>query len=40
MYTVVFDPEVYPMDRAWITGKAPTHHASNAGESSGEPGAE
>lgn len=23
MYTVVFDPEVYPMDRAWITGMAP-----------------
>jgi cytochrome b subunit of formate dehydrogenase len=22
MYTVVFDPEVYPMDRSWITGMA------------------
>ena len=26
MYTVVFDPEVYPMDRSWITGMAPPHH--------------
>jgi len=26
MYTVVFDPEVYPMDRSWITGMAPAHH--------------
>jgi hypothetical protein len=25
-YMVVFDPEVYPMDRAWITGKVPTDH--------------
>jgi cytochrome b subunit of formate dehydrogenase len=25
MYTVVFDPEVYPMDPSWITGKRPTH---------------
>jgi len=23
MYTVVFDPDVYPMDPAWITGKIP-----------------
>jgi cytochrome b subunit of formate dehydrogenase len=22
-YMVIFDPEVYPMDRAWLTGKAP-----------------
>ncbi len=22
-YLVIFDPEVYPMDRAWLTGKAP-----------------
>jgi cytochrome b subunit of formate dehydrogenase len=26
MYTVIFDPEVYPMDRAWITGMASAHH--------------
>jgi cytochrome b subunit of formate dehydrogenase len=26
MYTVVFDPEVYPMDRSWITGMASPHH--------------
>ena len=25
MYTVVFDPEVYPMDPSWITGKGPSH---------------
>lgn len=25
MYTVVFDPEVYPMDPSWITGKRPSH---------------
>jgi cytochrome b subunit of formate dehydrogenase len=28
MYTVVFDPEVYPMDRAWVTGMA--HHPGSA----------
>jgi cytochrome b subunit of formate dehydrogenase len=27
MYTVIFDPEVYPMDRSWITGMAPSHDA-------------
>ena len=26
LYTVVFDPDVYPMDRAWITGKASADH--------------
>ena len=26
MYMVVFDPDVYPMDRAWITGKASADH--------------
>lgn len=26
LYTVVFDPEVYPMDKAWITGKASAAH--------------
>ena len=31
MYTVVFDPEVYPMDRSWITGMASPHHGPVAG---------
>jgi len=26
MYTVIFDPDVYPMDRSWITGKASADH--------------
>ena len=26
MYTVVFDPEVYPMDRSWLTGNVPAEH--------------
>lgn len=30
MYTVVFDPAVYPMDRSWITGLAGAHHGSAA----------
>ncbi len=25
-YFVIFDPEVYPMDRAWLTGKVPAEH--------------
>jgi len=25
-YTVVFDPEVYPMDRAWLTGRTSADH--------------
>ncbi len=25
-YMVVFDPEVYPMDMAWLTGKASAEH--------------
>lgn len=25
-YMVVFDPDVYPMDRAWLTGKASADH--------------
>lgn len=43
-YTVIFDPEVYPMDTAWLTGKtvrkrAPEHHGAPAGEAKhGEPG--
>jgi len=26
MYTVVFDPDVYPMDKSWLTGKASAAH--------------
>ena len=26
MYTVMFDPDVYPMDRAWLTGQASADH--------------
>ncbi len=26
LYLVIFDPEVYPMDRAWLTGKVPASH--------------
>jgi len=26
MYTVIFDPDVYPMDRSWLTGKASADH--------------
>jgi cytochrome b subunit of formate dehydrogenase len=26
MYMVVFDPDVYPMDRAWLTGKTSADH--------------
>ena len=25
-YMVVFDPDVYPMDRAWLTGRASAEH--------------
>ncbi len=25
-YFVIFDPDVYPMDRAWLTGKVPADH--------------
>jgi hypothetical protein len=25
-YGVIFDPEIYPMDTAWITGKVPVEH--------------
>jgi cytochrome b subunit of formate dehydrogenase len=32
MYTAVFDPEVYPMNRSWITGMAPAHHIPAAGQ--------
>jgi len=30
MYTVVFDPAIYPMDRSCITGKAPSPHSQVA----------
>lgn len=42
-YMTIFDPDVYPMDRAWLTGRAsadqlrrnrPAYYASLAGESS------
>jgi hypothetical protein len=26
MYTVIFDPDVYPMDRAWLDGKVSAEH--------------
>jgi cytochrome b subunit of formate dehydrogenase len=26
LYTVIFDPDVYPMDRAWLTGMASADH--------------
>jgi hypothetical protein len=29
MYTVIFDPEIYPMDRAWITGMASACHVEH-----------
>lgn len=28
MYSAVFDPEVYPMDSAWLNGKVPAAHLS------------
>ena len=32
MYMVIFDPEVYPMDKAWLTGKASADHMRHARE--------
>jgi cytochrome b subunit of formate dehydrogenase len=29
MYTVVFDPDVYPMDPSWITGTRTSHHGQD-----------
>jgi hypothetical protein len=26
LYMVMFDPDVYPMDRSWITGKTSAEH--------------
>jgi formate dehydrogenase gamma subunit len=28
-YAVIFDPDVYPMDRAWITGRASAEHLAH-----------
>ena len=30
LYTVIFDPEVYPMDRAWLTGTTSAEHLRRA----------
>jgi cytochrome b subunit of formate dehydrogenase len=35
-YLVIFDPEVYPMDRAWLTGKT-TAHPRQPSTKSGHP---
>jgi cytochrome b subunit of formate dehydrogenase len=32
-YMVIFDPEVYPMDVAWLTGKVPEEHLRRTRES-------
>jgi hypothetical protein len=29
-YSVIFDPEVYPMDLAWLTGRSPRRHGDHA----------
>ena len=41
MYSVIFDPEVYPMDQAWWSGYSPRAHAEHHadGESHGPSGA-
>jgi hypothetical protein len=31
-YFVIFDPAVYPMDTAWLTGKPPFSRAEERGE--------
>ncbi len=31
MYTVVFDPDVYPMDHSWLTGKTSARHLGYLG---------
>jgi cytochrome b subunit of formate dehydrogenase len=39
LYVVIFDPEVYPMDSAWLTGKSPRRHeAHRPPEPTGQPG--
>ncbi len=30
LYSVIFDPEVYPMDTAWLTGKSPRSRPADA----------
>jgi hypothetical protein len=44
LYTVIFDPDVYPMDTAWLTGfsvrKREHHDLEAAGESSTSPAQE
>jgi cytochrome b subunit of formate dehydrogenase len=35
-YFVIFDPDVYPMDTAWMTGKSPREEPSPAREEEGE----
>lgn len=35
-YSVIFDPEVYPLDTAWLTGKSPRAHARHTHHSVGE----
>jgi cytochrome b subunit of formate dehydrogenase len=30
LYTVIFDPDVYPMDPAWITGKVPAEYLQHS----------
>jgi len=39
-YFVIFDPEVYPMDTAWLTGFSPRKRDSrqSAGPKHSEPG--
>ncbi len=32
LYSVMFDPAVYPMDASWLTGKAPFSRAEERGE--------
>ena len=35
-YTVIFDPEVYPLDTAFLTGTSVRVHEHEAGETAGE----
>jgi cytochrome b subunit of formate dehydrogenase len=37
-YFVIFDPDVYPMDTAWMTGKSPRAEPSPSPEKEGEKG--
>jgi len=40
LYSVIFDPEVYPMDLAWLTGKSPRRRGAHPEESHGNKPAE